>query len=325
MTSYLAEKWKNAKAGMVLVATLGMPAALGMAAHDLAVTRYVERHLRHPATNAAALRAGDLVAVTGRVSGKPVYLPQALPQFRDAMMVVQQFEHRRKGRWREDDREIWVSDSITLAGWALTPDLIEHAQFDWHLSSDCTGYVAPAGWTVKCPYVVKGEDARRRFSYRITPLNDQIYTLIAQVSDSLRTLDSIQHPLSRGRDDLAVLAHGSLEPQELIGDALKKGVAGMVLSSLGLVTVAYGWMYALIGGGFGGFRRVWGAFWRGIIVAAPFAGFYADIQSNLFIPIGFGAMAAAFGLALFFWYRVDKAAKDKSAVAPGQIPTTDAR
>ena len=88
LARFVRHRWESFKAGVVLVATLAPPVLLGMAAHDLAVTRYLERHLRDAGATSEALQPDDVIAVSGRISAMPVRMDEGTPQFEGALMVV---------------------------------------------------------------------------------------------------------------------------------------------------------------------------------------------------------------------------------------------
>jgi hypothetical protein len=276
-----------------------------MAAHEMAAARYMERQFR--VGTIEELTAGDVVAVSGRVWAKPVQMEPELPQFPEALMVTRRFETYHSGKhggWRTDDADRWLSESATLGGWTLAPELIRSAGFDWHRASPCSDYGLPEGWYAECPgaqYAFDRADDDHRLSYEITPITAQTYTLIAAVARDARTLVPIDPRLSAGSGNLSILAHGAEDPRAVLAKQTAQAQRGLVLWSVAILLVAVGWMYARIGGY--GPGRFWGAAWRGLIVAAPFASLHWPFESDVLVGVDIVALAAAAVLAALFSWR----------------------
>lgn len=303
-TSYLRQLWERFKAGVVLSATLGPPILLGMAAHDLAATRYLERHLRD--LTVTSLRPDDVVAVSGRISATPVRLAAGMPQFEGALMVTQRFERGGgfRNRWYRREVLNWVSSSAALGGWQLSSELIQKAGFEWHRVSPCADYRPPEGWAAKCPggrYAVEQPDGRRRFSLEVTPISNETYTLVAAVTQADKTLGPIRTDLSPGAKPFAVLVKGVQDGRTILADRSKLEIGQMALWSLAIVLVATCWMWPLSTGN--GIRRVWEGLSRGFVVSVPFSALYWRFESDVLAAVDLVAALAAITIASVLAWR----------------------
>jgi hypothetical protein len=108
----LTEQWEAAtfklRMLVITVTLLGPPAGMMVMAYDVAVTRYLARHVVQAQAFEAGLPQGQVVAAAGRIRADPVQLPAGYPQFQNALMVIEHHEldqQRCHARWLDSRSE----------------------------------------------------------------------------------------------------------------------------------------------------------------------------------------------------------------------------
>jgi hypothetical protein len=296
----------------VLVLTLAPIAALAFGAHERAVARALEERLVVGVED-RALQPGDIVAANGRLAGEPVHPPFPHPQFVKAAQIVARVEVRRWNwhlgelpKWQTTSGEYWVSPWLALGGWTLDRRLFEMAPFNWYRPSPCEDYPVSSGWVTECPepYLYDAKDSNMRSSYEVVPMDDTVYTLVAQVAEEPFTLVPIDDVALPGKD-FVILVAGRRAPADLIAERTVDAIDMMNLGAAGIFAVSCAYMIALLRG----IRRMaWRAIilpglWRGLLVAAPFAALYLHLRPASLVSVLIYAAGASFALALLLWWR----------------------
>jgi hypothetical protein len=296
---------------VVIVATLAPPLALAASVYYVAGVRHVAAHLSRTNPRTGDARPGDIIAVTGQVTGKPARLAADVPPMAPALMLKRRFEvyhYGKRGGWKDSQIDVWVSESAFIAGWHLSPELIRRAAFDWRRASPCSEYRPPAGWTAKCPdekYVVNQADSDLRMSYEITPLTSQEFTLIAAVGDSRMSLVPIASNMSGEAPPSSILAQGVQDPNAVLAQRAGKGIIAVALSWLAVFLDAGIWMFIALGrnGAYEGLERLWGVTWRSAAIGAPLVTFCLGLPPDFVIVADLSAASIAAAIGGFFWFK----------------------
>ena len=311
MFANLSGRTRFSAIAVVVLASLAPPVALAASVYYVAGMRYVAAHLSQTNPRTGDPSPGDIIAVTGRVTGTPVRAAAEVPQFAPALMLKRRFEvyeYGKRGGWKDSQLDVWVSDSAFIAGWHLTPELIRRAAFDWHRASPCSEYRPPAGWTAKCPdenYAINQADTDLRLSYEITPLTNQDYTLIAAVGENRQSLVLIASETPGQAPPAALLADGLQDPAAVLANRAGKGIIWVAISWLAVFVDAGIWMFIALGrnGSYEGLERLWGVTWRSAAIGAPLVTFCLALPPDFVVVADLTAASIAAAIGGFFWFK----------------------
>jgi hypothetical protein len=311
MFANLSGRTRFGAIALVILATLAPPIALAASVYHVAGTRHVAAHLSQTNPRTGDPRPGDIVAVTGRVTGTPARLAAEVPPLGPALMIKRRFEeyhHGKRGGWKDSQVDTWISDSVSIAGWHLTTDLIRRAGFDWRRASPCSEYRPPAGWAAKCPdekFAVNQADEDLRMSYEVTPLTNQEYTLIAAVAEGRMSLVSIVSATPGEAPPGSILVPGIQDPNAVLTKRAGKGILAVALSWLAVFLDAGVWMFIALGrnGSYAGLERLWGVAWRSAAIGAPLVTFCLGLPPDFVVVADVTAASIAAAIGGFFWFR----------------------
>ena len=248
-----------------------------------------------PATTKSDL-AGRVIYVRGTAAAsQPITDTSLGVTFERALAVQRVVERYRSGRktgWIPEETQYIQSPGARLDGWALTETLLAAAPSALETLRPGEDYQPPAGMVLSDsdPYGVFRPSGKaqpsdsvyrpaaddRRIVYRV--LRDGPLSVIAAVDKSDRGLV----PLRIDREDLALVAKGSVDAAAMIEDALEDTNAARVEATLW--ALAAGWAVFMIPAFWAPMRR-----WIGLTLV-PLAGVMATLGAAMAaaVPGGLG-------------------------------------
>lgn len=209
--------------------------------------------------------------------------------------VVERYRSGRKTGWIPEETQYIPSPGARLDGWALTETLLAAAPSALETLRPGEDYQPPAGMVLSDsdPYGVFQASGKaqspdpmylpaagdRRVVYRV--LRDGPLSVIAAVDESGQGLV----PLRMDRDDLALVAKGSVDAAVMIDDALEDASAARVEATLWALAV--GWAVFMI-------PALWAPMRRWIaLTLVPLAGVLATLGAAMAAAVP-GGLAGSF-------------------------------